>query len=242
MAYNSCASNGKRIHPLIVLFDLEATSLKTDSDICQIAALPVRRTSLSNIWSCYLLPRQDVSLASSQINKLKVEETKDKERILTNNGVKVEALEYTDGLLSFYKYLIQLSAEVHSKEPDKKIILTAHYGKRYDVPVLLNAFKNISVTRLKLNELKISFADSYLVLYNMQTANHPILSAQDGPNFSMYGMSLKQTNIYATLFQERYSAHNAVEDVRALHRILFHSTLQVTANDILHNSFEATSV
>ena len=220
----------KATAPLIVLFDLETTSLERDSDICQIAALPVTQTSKYKMFSRYLVPTIEVSPGATQVNHLQIKETKHKGRILTKCGVKVEALEYKDGLLSFYQYLTQLQAAEH----DKQIVLTAHNGKSFDFPVLRNAFSKISVT---LAELNISFADTLLILRAMQKENHPILSSRESPKVIKRGISLTQENIYETLFKERYSAHDAVEDVRALNRILFESTLQVTTDTILQNSF-----
>ena len=216
--------------PLIVLFDLETTSFKRDSDICQITALPVTQTSEYKMFSCYLVPTIEVSLGATQINHLQIKETKNKERILTKCGVKVEALKYKYGLLSFYQYLTQLRAAEH----DKQIVLTAHNGKRFDFLVLQNAFNKISAT---LAELNIKFADTFLILRAMQKENHPVLSSQESPKVTKRGISLSQENTYETLFKERYSAHDAVEDVWALNRILFESTLQVTTDAILQKSF-----
>ena len=225
----------KATAPLIVLFDLETTSLDRDSDICQIAALPVTQTSEYKMFSCYLVPTIEVSLSATQVNHLQIKETKNKERILTKCGVKVEALKYKDGLLSFYHYLKQLREAEH----DKQIVLTAHYGKGFDFPVLRNAFNKISVT---LAELNIKCADTLLILRAMQKENHPVLSSRESPKVTKQGISLSQENIYETLFKERYSAHDAVEDVRALNRILFDSTLQVTTDAILQKSFDVTQL
>ena len=216
--------------PLIVLFDLETTSIHHDSDICQIAALPVTQISQYEMFSCYLVPTIEVSPGATRVNHLQIKETKNKGRILTKCGVKVEALKYKDGLLSFYQYLTQLQAAEH----DKQIVLTAHNGKGFDFPVLQNAFSKISVTLAQMN---ISFADTLLILRAMQKENHPILSSRESPKVIKWGISLSQENIYETLFKEKYSAHDAVEDVWALNRILFESTLQVTADVILQKSF-----
>jgi len=42
--------------------------------------------------------------------------------------------------------------------------------------------------------------------------------------------------VFETLFQEKFDVHDALEDVRALHPILFDSSLKLTIAEIINNS------
>jgi hypothetical protein len=46
--------------------------------------------------------------------------------------------------------------------------------------------------------------------------------------------------LYAGLFKEEFNAHDALEDVKALSKILFHSSLQVTVQQILEHGRPTT--
>ena len=46
--------------------------------------------------------------------------------------------------------------------------------------------------------------------------------------------------MYAGLFKQQFNAHDALEDVKALSKILFHSSLKVTVQQILEHSGSTT--
>ena len=48
-------------------------------------------------------------------------------------------------------------------------------------------------------------------------------------------MKLNQQSIYQTLFQEPFPAYDAMEDVRALRRIVFESRLNISEDMLIEN-------
>ena len=50
----------------------------------------------------------------------------------------------------------------------------------------------------------------------------------------------KLGTLYAGLFKQQFVAHDALEDVKALSKVLFHSSLKVTVQQILEHSGSTT--
>ena len=235
----------------IILFDLETTGLARTSDICQIGAQVLGE---EEVWIQYLVPTVDISPDATFVNQLTVEMDENKQRILCKNGIPVnEAKSYTEGLQAFYDYLCQLSRKQRELHPNARLVLVAHNCKSFDAPILLNAFRAINVPIKKLNELKVCFSDSLLILRKLQKENHPLLyetqpfqifktqdeSTNNKPleEEKLFKVSLGLTRIYHHLFGEDFPAHEAGEDVKAMKRILFHPPLGINESVIKSNTF-----
>ena len=82
----------------------------------------------------------------------------------------------------------------------------------------------------RLSSRNLFFADSLHLTHALIKAGNASLQI-DGkpckPNLSA---------VFETLFQEKCNAHDALEDVRALHKILFDSPLKLTIAQIVNNS------
>ncbi|XP_011407521.1 PREDICTED: exonuclease DPD1, chloroplastic/mitochondrial-like [Amphimedon queenslandica] len=214
---------------IIILFDLETTGLAKDSDITQIAAEVVGQ---NNMWSKYLIPNQDIGNDATQVTGIHVEET-DGARVLMVGNEEVDAASYEDGLTQFYHYLCQLS---NGKDPNSRLILVAHNAKRFDAPILVNAFKKINVSSSDLLEKGIYFADSLEILRKLQKDQHPLLNNPQADKEGGKKLSLGLGNLYRHLFQEDFPAHDATEDVKAMKRILF-ERLQLDKSFISNETF-----
>lgn len=70
----------------------------------------------------------------------------------------------------------------------------------------------------------------------MRNECQPLLNSK-GPR-----MSLSLKNLHYTLFHEYHEANNGVEDVIALHNILFKNGLQVTIESVLCHSCATMSL
>ena len=83
--------------------------------------------------------------------------------------------------------------------------------------------------------MNIYFADGLHLVKNLINDKHKALELETGgyckPN---------QSSLYTHLFNERFDAHDALEDVRALRKILFESSLSLSRNDIVENSSVAS--
>ena len=216
---------------IILLFDLETTGLPTDSDITQIATLEV--FGKGREWSKYLVPNKDIESKASEITGLQVEETDNGQRILMKGVEEVDAASYEEGLREFYEYLCDLIREERVVDPDARLILTAHNAERFDAPVLVNAFKKINITSEELRDSGICFADSLVILRKLRSEDHPLLThPEEGKK-----ISLGLASIYNHLFGEGFPAHNAIEDVKAMKRVLFHPPLELPQSIISDNTF-----
>ncbi|XP_011406276.1 PREDICTED: exonuclease DPD1, chloroplastic/mitochondrial-like [Amphimedon queenslandica] len=212
---------------IIILFDLETTGLAKNSDIIQIAAEVVGQ---NNMWSKYLIPNQDIGYHATQVTGMHVEET-DGVRILMEGNEEVDAASYEDGLTQFYYYLCQLS---NKKDHNARLILVAHNGRRFDAPILVNAFKKINVSSSDLSEKEIYFSDSLEILRKLQKDQHPLLNNPQDEGRKKLSLGLGK--LYRHLFQEDFPAHDATEDVKAMKRILF-ERLKLNKSIISNDTF-----
>lgn len=67
-------------------------------------------------------------------------------------------------------------------------------------------------------------------LKNLVKRKHPSLVLSDGST-----VKLSQQSTYQTLFQEPFPAHEAMEDVRALRRMVFDSRLNISEDMLVEN-------
>ena len=102
------------------------------------------------------------------------------------------------------------------------LVLLGHNASVFDTPrLLLNGGPTFTSN---LNKMKVLFADSL-----------PILKVLRGqPNRPLQAATNKLSDVYETLFSAKFDAHDALEDVKALRKILFSPPLQVP-NDKLVN-------
>ena len=79
--------------------------------------------------------------------------------------------------------------------------------------------------------MNVYFADSLHLVKNLIKDKHKALEVETGgyckPN---------QSSLYTHLFNEQFDAHDVLEDVRALRKILFESSLSLSRRDIVENS------
>ena len=116
-----------------------------------------------------------------------------------------------------------------SQDNDCVPIVIGHNSATFDVPILLQnsdtSFKD------KLTEMNVHFADSQHLMKELIKGKHRALELERGgfckPN---------QGSLYTHLFNEQFDAHDALEDVRALRRIIFDSSLNLSRKTIVENS------
>ena len=183
---------------ILVLFVLETTSLDTDADICQIAALPV--SNPINIWTCYTLPRESVLAEATEINGLSVIVTGKDESHMTKNSKKVKSLPYEEGIKSFCQYLCQLAEQTSKAYSNTIILLVGHEAISFSARVLLNAFISVGID-VKTLENIIGFADSLLLLHELRCISDPILTGEKGEPLAL-------SNLHYALFGEYYPGYN----------------------------------
>lgn len=129
---------------------------------------------------------------------------------MTVNGSKVQSLSIKTAVDEFVNWMSKF----------KNVCLVAHNGRRFDFPVLVSTLKNIGA----LDKLfECVFIDSMSVF------------RKHYPN-----RSLKQVDLVSSLLGETYAAHNAIDDVVALGKLI--KFVNLTNNDIMAHSFTQEAV
>ncbi|XP_033724552.1 uncharacterized protein LOC117314595 [Pecten maximus] len=103
------------------------------------------------------------------------------------------------------------------------VFLIAHNGRRFDFPVLLTTLKNIHKER-ELCDIVTGCLDSI----------HLFKKAYPGQD------SYKQEDLFRSVLQGTYEAHNAIADVQALGKLV--SSTNLSRSDLLSFSFSPHSV
>ena len=105
-------------------------------------------------------------------------------------------------------------------------VLIGHNAATFDTPTLLRNGGENFVQTLSSNDIR--FADS-LILFKTLIKKHPCLHNN--------GQFPKANHfyLYECLFAETFDAHDALEDVTALRRILFSSRLDLSAEFLVNN-------
>ena len=219
------AYDSEKTYKLIV-FDFETTGLGRNAEICQIAAVGIK--SDDPVWMKYILPDSDINPFASQVNGLTIDGN-DSERRLLKDGNPVDTVSLEEGMSAFLAFLKDQSASVF------RTILIAHKAATFDVPIFINSLHRCGVTADEFEERGIGFADSLLLLKQLQK-KHPSLLVEGEPI-----RKLSLSSVYHCLFGEDFNCHEAVSDSLALRRVLFNSSLDVTLEQILAHSFTAAS-
>lgn len=185
------------------------------------------------MWSRYLVPDQPITPRASSVTGLTCIKDGNGNRKLAKNGEEVEAFDYKGGLGMFYEYLHNLS---HQAKDNGRIILVAHNGKRFDMPVLIHAFKQINVTQNNLEKLNVTFADSMKILKEEAKENPQLFTYEDeAPKNKSFSFSL--FNLHKHFCHKEFEGHDACEDVKALTRVI-EASLNTPRDTIASNTFD----
>ena len=109
------------------------------------------------------------------------------------------------------------------KSGDKQIctVLIGHNSQVFDTPTLLRQGGNQFCQSL--SSFNVFFSDSLPLMKKLVKCKHPSLMSTDGST-----VKTNQASIYQKLFNRSFPAHDAMEDVKALRKILFNSSLNIS--------------
>jgi DNA polymerase III epsilon subunit-like protein len=105
-------------------------------------------------------------------------------------------------------------------------VLGGHNAMTFDIPILLRTSFPPFMTKLK--RLNVHFGDSLILAKKILKEKHPALRLSDN-TFSKASLGC----LHSTLFDQSFPAHDALEDAKALRRILFLSNLTLTSEIIV---------
>ena len=168
-----------------------------------------------------MLPTSNISHYASRVNKLTVKFI-DGQRTLLRGNLPVKSVPLDECLANFISFLSSTGSAIC------QTVLIGHNSSVFDTPTLLRCagldFKE------KLSSINVYFADSLHLVKTLIKSGHKSLNPG--------GKACKSNlpSVFRLLFNEDFQAHDALEDVRALSRVLFESPLMLTEADIINNS------
>ncbi|XP_053393709.1 DNA polymerase III PolC-type-like [Mercenaria mercenaria] len=190
-----------------ITFDLETTDLIRDGNFPHITQIAAMELETSQSFNRYVLPKQPIAVTAQQVTGISLSCNE-----MTVNGHIVEPSSVTTALNDFCTWL----------EKFNNVILVAHNGRRFDVPVIISAINNV---KLQERFFKcVSGCTDSLSVFRKQY-----------PGRSSY----KQIDLVHDILGATYGAHDATEDVRALGHLLKHSASHQT---VLPFSFSPEAV
>ena len=198
-----------------VMFDLETTTIGKKAEICQLSA--VKKDG--KLFNEYVLPEGSISERASRVNKLTVKTNANNQRVLCHDGTQVMSVSVEQCLNNFIAFLSVSPAA-------STTVLIGHNATVFDTPTLLRSGGRSFADKLSMQN--IVFADSLPLARTLLKARHPSL-IQANNNLCKTDLS----SLYQCLFNDQFNAHDALEDVKALRRILFSSSLKLTDAEIV---------
>ena len=171
------------------------------------------------------MPLKDVDIHTTRVNGLSVRTVRGV-RTLFKDNQPVETVSLGKSLENFLTYLEKTVRRV--KSDNIYTVLIGHNSQVFDNPTLLRQGGHQLCE--KLSGVYVFFSDTLPVMKNLVKRKHPSLVLSDGST-----VKLNQQSIYQTLFHESFPAHDAMEDVRALRRIVFDSRLNISEDMLTEN-------
>ena len=205
-----------------IIFDTETTCSGKHAEICQLSA--INETNLA-IFSKYILPTSNVSSRATRVNNLSVKNINGNRQLLKENQP-VETVSFGEALQEFLAFLFTV---VSSYQKESYTVLLGHNSSTFDTPILLR--KSDANFHRRLKDLNVYFADSHILVKDLLKGKHPALQLPSGQLCKS-----NQSSLYSHLFNENFEAHDALEDVVALHKIIFKSPLQLSKEKIVNCS------
>lgn len=209
-----------------VIFDTETSCGGKEAELIQLAA----ETKQGDSFTRFTIATKEISPYASRVNKFKTKWVGGK-KILHRGGSRLQTVPLPDCLLSFVNFLEDSKRSISYD----KIVLIGHNSATFDTPILLRTLQDYSPELLqRMNKLNVHFADS-LVLFrifrNLIKDKHEAVE-QDDSSF----VKTNQRSLYKHLFGTDFQCHDALEDVKALNRILFKSSLHLSTSTIANKS------
>jgi DNA polymerase III epsilon subunit-like protein len=209
----------------IVIFDTETTCTGKNAEICQLSA--IRQSG--ETFSQYILPQCSVGYYASRVNNLTVEVINGS-RTLCKNFQPMCSVTLDVGLQSFINFLQEQNTHTCGRKDEQPItVLIGHNAATFDVPTLLrnagHSFKQ------QLCSMNMYFGDSLSLIRSLLSQQHEPLKQSNG-EFCQANLA----SVYKCLFNKDFNAHDALEDVIALRKILFSPEMAIDLQTLLDGS------
>jgi len=199
-----------------IIFDTETNTSGKTADICQLSA--INRSGLHQ-FNEYILPSKDVDVHASKVNGFSVRRIHGT-RTLCKENQPVSSIPIEQAIQNFVAFLQRTVESVKSGDKQICTVLLGHNSQVFDTPTLLRQGGNQLSQRLV--SLNVFFSDSLPLMKKLVKSKHPSLCSPDGSL-----VKTSQTSICQKIFNKSFPAHDAMEDVKALSKILFNSSLNI---------------
>ena len=211
-----------------IVFDTETTCTGKLAEICQLSAVSENGR---HEFSTFILPQRNISYSAYLVNGLTIKNIKGVRTLCQGNNP-VRSVTIEEALSDFLTFITQFKTS--DQHNNHVTVLIGHNSATFDVPILLrNSDKNFKDS---ITDMNVYFADSLHLVKKLIKDKHKALELETGgyckPN---------QGSLYTHLFKEQFDAHDALEDAKALRKILFESSLSLSRRYVVENSI-VTSV
>ena len=205
----------------LVFFDIETAGTGKKAEICQLSAV----NEVEEKYSCYILPNSSISPSASRVNNLSIEIINGK-RTLCKNAYPVETSPLPVALQLFFEFL---RSTIGTDKVDKHVntILLDHNSCTFDIPTLLRTAGQSFI--INLHSINLHFGDTLPLFRDLLERKHSPLQFSSGEF-----CKANQSSIYQCLFHQDFEAHDAIEDVIALKKIIFSSELAIDLETIIN--------
>ena len=213
-----------------IVFDTETNTTGKNAELCQLAA----NMEWINFHATFSQIKILTFKQASRVNKLTIKSVNGNRKLFKENRP-VETVSLHETITQFTKYLERTINKASISSTDNKpvcTVLVGHNAATFDTPILLRNGSECFAKDLK--RMGIRLADTLPLFKKLVKNKHPALklAKQDGTSCRS-----NQQPLYECLFQEHFDAHDALQDVLALRKILFCPTLVISEEDILNNCF-----
>lgn len=206
----------------ILFYDLETSGFATNADILQVSIIEADSDGPDSYLSLYIMPKKKIDPSSTKIHGFSINYSTGKKSMVDKDGRILQTVTLEEAAEKVTRYL---KAKMDTNV--EQLLLVAHNGHSFDQNRFI-AFMDKSGI-LSCLEDKIYFGDSY------QACKKVLKETSD---------KFKLIDVHNKLYpNEKFVAHDSLEDVKALKRICSHPNYSRELNDeFFSNSRQLTSI
>ena len=211
-------------------WDTETTTIGKSAEIVQISVVSKDEQFC---FSEYVTPKTAISPAASLVHGLTTQ-VSNGVNVLYKDGKEVQSIPLQECLTRLLNF-IETTRDHYNRETHKPVItdMVGHNSALFDTPVLLRSAGSSFVDQV--TSLDVVFADSLLLFKSIRKSELP------SSTILLPCKGNKLISLYSHLFKEDFHAHDAIEDVKALIKILFKSSLEITTEQVIGHGRVATA-
>ena len=213
-----------------LIWDTETTAIGKSAEIIHISVVSKDEQFC---FSKYVTPKTAISPAASKVHGV-TSQVVNGVHVLHKDGNDVQSVPLQECLTRLLNFT-ETTQNHYNRETHKPVItvMVGHNSALFDTPVLLRFAGSSFVDQL--TSLDVVFADTLLLFKSVRKSELP------SSTILLTCKGNKLTSLYSHLFKEVFNAHDAIEDVKALIKILFKSSLEFTPEQVVEHGRTVTA-